>query len=159
MGDMGERLAWFCHSNLPLHPCLYPSSPYHSSTWCLPSRNHRWSGFLRKLDMGASWCHRNGRFGLLNPNGGSNHPNRHKGLLWCHLQCICKHECRNFSYQTGNGKWPRCYLYDRRGSGSYLKRRLLLVWLTKRVLWFYIWFLIAVSLCTCRHSNEEYCIY
>ena len=71
-------------------------------------------------------------------------------------QCTCKHECRSFSYLTGNGKWPRCYLYDRRGSGSCLKRRLLLVWLIKRVSWFYIWFLIAVSLCTCRRSNEDF---
>ena len=45
---------------------------------------------------------------------------------------------------------------DRRGSGSCLKRRLLLVWLIKRVSWFYIWFLIAVSLCTCRRSNEDF---
>ena len=66
------------------------------------------------------------------------HPNRHKGLLWYHLQCTYKHECRSFSYLTGNGKWPQCYLYDRRGSGSYLKRRLLLVWLIKRISWFYI---------------------
>ena len=49
-------------------------------------------------------------------------------------------------------------LYDRRGSGSYLKRRLLLALWRNKISWFYIWFPIAVSLCTCRRSNEEYCI-
>ena len=49
------------------------------------------------------------------------------------------------------------HLYDRRGCGSYLKRRLLLVWLIKRISWLYIFLLlIAVSLCTGRRSNEEF---
>ena len=48
------------------------------------------------------------------------------------------------------------HLYDRRGCGSYLKRRLLLALLRNKISWFCILFLIAVSLCTCRQSNEEF---
>ena len=48
------------------------------------------------------------------------------------------------------------HLYDRRGCGSYLKRRLLLALLRNKISWFCILFLIAVSLCTGRRSNEEF---
>ena len=49
--------------------------------------------------------------------------------------------------------WHR--LYDRRGSGSYLIRRLLLALLRNKISEFYILFLIAVSLCACRCSNSS----
>ena len=42
-------------------------------------------------------------------------------------------------------KWSRHRLYDKRGCGSYLKRRLLLALLRNKISWFYISFLIAVS--------------